>query len=188
MIFWVSLNVKSFDITSMAIFELVTIFSFYTIFVVVLLYVVFGGFIYGAMWMKLPKRRVQKILELGNVVEGKLVYDLGAGFGNVAFQAQKAGASVVAVEADWFKAGWIKHQIRKQKLKNISCIKDNLLDVDLRRADVLLCYLSDSLMTKIMEKPLKETVVIVSACHKIKSYTPKLIDKDGIYPIYVYSK
>jgi predicted RNA methylase len=151
-----------------------------------LIYIVFGGFIYGAMYMKLPKRRVQRMLEIGKVSEGKLVYDLGAGFGNIAFQAHKTGASVVAVEADWFKAYWIKWQIHRKKLVNISCIQDNLLDVDLRRADVLLCYLSDSLMTKIARKHLKENVVIVSAAHKIRGYKPKAVDREGLTHIYVY--
>jgi predicted RNA methylase len=147
---------------------------------------IFGGFFYGAMWMKLPKRRVQKMLELGKVSESKLVFDLGAGFGNIAFQAASRGACVIAVEADWFKAWWINRQIKKQSL-DIHCIRKNLLDVDLSKADVLLCYLSDTLMNKIIDKPLKKGVVVVSACHKIKGYKPKVIDKDGIYPIYVYS-
>ena len=151
----------------------------------IILYLVFGGFIYGAMYMKLSKKRVARMLELGNVKD-KLVYDLGAGFGNIAFTANSLGASVVAVEADWFKAWWIKHQIHRKKLRNISCIKDNLLEVDLSRADVLLCYLSDSLMSKIAEKKLKKDVLIVSAGHKIKNQVPKIVDREGLTHIYVY--
>jgi hypothetical protein len=166
--------------------NLIFVFTVYITFFICLIYVVFGGFLYGAMWMKLPKQRVQKMLELGEV-SGKLVYDLGAGFGNVAFQAHKLDARVVAVEADFFKAWWIKRQIKKKQLKNISCIHGNLLEENLSKADVLLCYLSDTLMKKIAGKPLKKTVVVISACHKIKGCIPKFVDKDRIYPIYVYS-
>jgi predicted RNA methylase len=171
----------------MIYFNLITIVLLYIIVASVSLYTIFGGFLYGAMWMKLPKQRVQKMLELGKVTQGTIVYDLGAGFGNVAFQAHKLGARVVAIEADPIKAWWIKRQIQKNHLINISCIQGNLLEENLAQADVLLCYLSDTLMKKIAEKTLKKTVIVVSACHKIKGYTPKIIDKNGIYPIYVYS-
>jgi len=95
-IFWLSLNVFDKDISSMETINIVFILTAYISFFVCLLYVIFGGFFYGAMWMKLPKQRVEKMLELGKVSEDKLIYDLGAGFGNVAFQAHQLGARVVA--------------------------------------------------------------------------------------------
>lgn len=169
--------------------DIVTLFFvvvLYIVFAVVLLYVVFGGFIYGAMWMPLPEKRVKRMLELANLTKDKVAYDLGAGFGNVAFKVAILGFSVVAVEADPFKAWWIRHQIEKKKLKNVTLIKANLLDVNLSNADVLLCYLSDGLMDKIVKKPLKKDVAIISACHKIQKWKPTSIDKDSIYPIYIY--
>ena len=158
----------------------------YAVFCVGLLYVVFGGFLGGAMWMKLPKNRVQKMLQYANLNEDKLVFDLGAGYGNIAFQAAKSQATVVAVEFDWFKAWWIQRQIRKQHLHNVLGIHSNLLEVDLSKADVLLCYLGDSLMDKLAEEPLKKGCLIVSCCHKIRKWTPITTDKDKVYPIYIY--
>jgi precorrin-6B methylase 2 len=152
-----------------------------------LLYLVFGGFLYGAMWMPLPKRRVRRMLEIAELAPGKVVYDLGAGFGNVAFQAaQNPSVKVIAVEADPFKAWWITRRIKAKKLHNVFCVKSNLLNIDLSKADVLLCYLSDSLMDKIAKKNMKETTLVISACHKIRGLKPKFIDRDGIYPIYLY--
>ena len=157
----------------------------YVVFAVGLLYVVFGGFLYGAMWMPLPKRRVERMLELAELSKGKVVFDLGAGYGNMAFKAAASCGSVVAVEVDSFKAWWIRRQIKLKGLTNVSCVKANLVNLDLFKADVLLCYLSDGLMEKIVEKPLKKGALIVSCSHKIKKLA-KFVDKDNLYPIYVY--
>jgi SAM-dependent methyltransferase len=160
----------------------------FVLFCIGLLYFfIFGGYMYGAMWMPLPERRVKRMLGLANLDSGKLVFDLGAGYGNIAFKAAKSGAQVVAVEADPFKAWWIQREINKKKLDRVTCIKTSLLDVNLAKADVLLCYLSGSLMNKMAEKELRKGTIIVSAVHKIKKWNPIKIDKDSIYPIYVYA-
>lgn len=150
-------------------------------------FIIFGGYIYGAMWMPLPERRVKRMLELANLDSRKLVFDLGAGYGNIAFKTAESGAKVVAVEADPFKAWWIKREISKKKLDCVTCIKDNLLDVNLTKADVLLCYLSGSLMNKIAEKELQKGTIIVSCVHQIKKWTPIKTDQDNLYPIYIYA-
>lgn len=165
---------------------IIILFAGYVAVFGVVLWLIFGGFVYGAMYMRLPKKRVQRMLELGNVSKGKVVYDLGAGYGNIGFQAAELGASVIAVEADWFKAWWIRWQIKRKQLTNMVCFKRNLLDIDLSNADTLLCYLSDSLMDKISGKHLKAGSVIISAGHKIKGWKPKVVDKDGITRIYAY--
>ncbi len=137
--------------------------------------------------MPLPERRVKRMLELANLDSCKLVFDLGAGYGNIAFKTAESGAKVVAVEADPFKAWWIKREISKKKLDSVMCIKDNLLDVNLAKADVLFCYLSGSLMNKIAEKELRKGTIIVSCVHQIKKWNPIKTDQDNLYPIYVYA-
>ena len=127
------------------------------------------------------------MLELANLDSCKLVFDLGAGYGNIAFKTAESGAKVVAVEADPFKAWWIKREISKKKLDSVMCIKDNLLDVNLAKADVLFCYLSGSLMNKIAEKELRKGTIIVSCVHQIKKWNPIKTDQDKLYPIYVYA-
>lgn len=159
----------------------------YIIFCVIFLYVVFGGFLYGAMWMKLPAKHVERMLRLAKLQKGSRIFDLGAGYGNIAFKAAEHNVEVVAVEADPFKAKWLSRQIKQKNLANVTCIQGNLLDVDLSQADVLLCYLGDGLMNKIATKELKSGCTIVSCCHKIKGWTPTLIDKNYTYPIYVYT-
>jgi predicted RNA methylase len=148
---------------------------------------IFGGYIYGAMWMPLPERRVKRMLELASLDSSKLVFDLGAGYGNIAFKTAELGAQVVAVEADPFKAWWIQSKISKKQLSSVRCIKNNLLEVNLAKADVLLCYLSGSLMNKIAEKELQRGTIIVSCVHQIKKWNPTKIDQDKLYPIYVYT-
>lgn len=157
----------------------------YGVFCVGLLYVVFGGFLYGAMYMKLPRKRVQRMLELGKVDKTKVVYDLGAGFGNIAFQAAEVAGAVVAVEADPFKSFWVGQQIKNKGVQNMTSVRGNLLDVNLE-GDVLLCYLGDGLMDRLAEKTLKHNALIVSCCHKIQNWKPIFTDPHKVYPIYVY--
>jgi predicted RNA methylase len=165
--------------------DILAVSALYFVFCGLLLYFVFGGFLWGAMWMHLPNRRVKRILELVDV-RGKAVYDLGSGYGNIAFKVAGTASSVVAVEVDWFKAWWIRWQIKRKGLKNVSCLRENLLNVDLSKADVLLCYLSDGLMKRLSRKQLKQDAVIASVSHRIKGLNPTVIDTDELYPIYVY--
>jgi predicted RNA methylase len=158
----------------------------YILFAAGFLYAVFGGFIGGAMYMRLPDKHVQRMLKYAKLERGKLVFDLGAGCGNISFAAAESGASVVAVEFDWLKSWWIQRKISQKHLLNVLCVKSNLLNVDLSKADVLLCYLGNSLMDKIAEKQLKKGCVIVSCCHKIRKWKPTVVDAHKVYPIYVY--
>jgi hypothetical protein len=158
----------------------------YIVFCVVLIYVVFGGFLYGAMYMKLPAKHVQRMLKHAELNKDKLMFDLGAGYGNIAFQAAPSGADIIAVEADPFKAWWIQHKISQKKLTNVLSVKADLRKIDLSKADVILSYTSDGLMNAVAEKNLKCGCVTVSCCHKICGWTPTLIDPNYTYPIYIY--
>ena len=153
--------------------------ALYLVFAICLVVGVFGGAWYGAIWMKLPKQKVTNMIELASLHPGVVVYDLGAGFGNITFKAAQSGAKVVAVEADWFKAWWIRRQIKKKQLSNVTVVHGNLLNMDLSKADVLLCYLSGMLMKHISQMPLKQGCLIVSAEHKIHAWTPVAVDSSS---------
>ena len=148
----------------------------------------FWDFIYGAMYMRLPKAQVQKMLELAEVGKGKVVYDLGAGFGNIGFAAAGKGATVIAVERNPLRYRWIKYQIKKKQLTNMTCDQTDIRKLNLSNADIILSYTSDGLMNAVAAKQLKANVTIVSASHKIKGWTPTLIERKNVYELYCYKK
>jgi SAM-dependent methyltransferase len=175
---------------------------------------IFYGLPYGAMYMKIHGRKLDKIIKLGKLTPKKRVYDLGAGFGTIAYAAALSGAKVTAVEIDPVKVFYMKffrsqgrqfYKIRlwmerhnpvamslySHKFSNhihsneVKVVKENLLNVDLHKADVVYCYLFGPLMQKVGEKAQKEMrsgSVLISVEHPIKRWKPSYVDKkDKIY-------
>lgn len=172
---------------------------------------IFNGLAYGALYTRIDKKRLKKIIELGRLKSSMTVYDLGAGFGRIMFEAAKSGAIVVGYEIDPLKAFWITCQIEgkfhlhrlmtegmtgglahnpykfDEELVRTSIIRKNLLDADLSKADVVYCYLAPKLMQLIGEKAKKEMKhgsKIITVEHKIPALLPSHIDLAS--KIYVY--
>jgi len=67
--------------------------------------------------------------------EGKIVYDLGAGNGNLALQMAQYAKKVVAVELDETLAG-------DCQMRGLETIRDDFLNIDLSGAEVLYIFMS----------------------------------------------
>jgi predicted RNA methylase len=191
--------------------ELIFWFAIYIISGVFGAALIFNGLAYGAMYTRIDKKRLKKIMELGKLKSSMTVYDLGAGFGRIMLEAAKSGATVVGYEVDPIKVFWINCQIDTRfhlprlmsegrtggllrnpykydpEMVRTSVVRDNLLHADLSQADVVFCYLFPGLMEQIGEKALKEMKPgskIITVEHKIPSLKP--IHDDPINKIYVY--
>jgi len=139
--------------------------------------------------MKIPKRKLKRIIELGALKEGVLVYDLGAGMGRIMLEAAKTGAHVVGYEIDRAKCFWVQAQIKHKMQYNAEIVQGNLLNADLSEPDIVYAYLSPPLMKSIGEKAIKEMkpgARIISVEHKIPDWTPTFQDEKE--KIYVYQK
>ena len=151
--------------------------------------IIFNGIFYGAMYTRIPKRKLDKIIKLGNLKEGMIVYDLGAGFGRIMLEATKSGASVTGFEIDRFKCFWIRQQIKKENIGNAKIINGNLLNADFSKPNLIYAYLSPPLMQKIgqkAKKELKSGTRIISVEHPIHGWQPSYTDsKDKIF---IYEK
>lgn len=170
--------------------------------------ILFYGLLWGAMYIRIPTRKLKKIIELGKLKDTKTVYDLGAGLGTIAFEAAYSGAHVVAVEIDPFKVALMKillgynNRIAKAAMANpgammlkppkaldVEIVKKNLLDIDLHDADVVYCYLFGPLMQRVGEKArreLREGSMLVSVEHPILDWKPKYVDAEE--KIYLYQQ
>lgn len=170
--------------------------------------ILFYGLLFGAMYMKIPTKKLKKIIELGQLSASKTVYDLGAGLGTIAFEAAYSGAHIVAVEVDPFKVALMKillsynNRVSKlamnspgaalmkpPKLLDVEVVKGNLMDADLREADVVYCYLFGPLMQKVGEKAKRELhkgALLISVEHPILDWKPECVDQ--VDKIFVYKQ
>ena len=154
--------------------------------------VIFNGIFYGAMYTRIGKRRLKKIIELGKLHPSMTVYDLGAGFGRIMFEASKSGAHVVGYEIDRAKVYWIEQQIKRKLMLqntglNVKIVHDNLLNADLSEADVVYCYLAPGLMQKLGDKAaqeMKKGARIITVEHPIGGLKP--VWQDILDKIYMY--
>ena len=195
--------------------DVIFLFALYIVLAVLGIALVFNGIFYGAMYTRIDKKRLKKIMELGKLKPSMTVYDLGSGFGRIMLEAAKSGATVVGYEIDPFKVGWINLQIEGKfhlhrllidgltegplhnpykfnpEMNRTSIVRQNLLNADLSKADVVYCYLAPDLMQKIGDKATKEmkpSSKIITVEHKIVAlHNHKyLVHNDPIDKIYVY--
>src|SRR5436190_773630 len=119
-------------------------------------------------WVPTPDDIVDKMIELGGVKDGDVVYEPGPGDGRVLIAAVKKGAKKgVGIELDPKKAAEATDNVKKAKLdEKIKIIEgDALKDRDYSEATVVLLYMGNEfngLLRPILEKQLKPGSRIVS--------------------------
>jgi predicted RNA methylase len=144
-----------------------------------------------AIFIPLPKKTIEQMLELAKVKRNDILYDLGCGDGRVLiFAAKKYGIKTVGIEKNPLLFWLSERNIRKNKLKNkIQLIKNDFFKEDLSKATVVLVYLSqktnDRLKPK-LEKELKKGTRIVSADHVFKGWKEIKRIKTGHFYSHLY--
>ena len=105
-----------------------------------------------------PQEVVEGMLELAQVNKGDVVYDLGSGDGRIVITAaRKYGVQAVGFEIDPERIKESRESIRNQGLEKLAEIREqDILTVDLSRADVLTMYLLPSVNLKLRPKILSE--------------------------------
>ncbi|CDG65606.1 MAG: hypothetical protein PWQ15_1857 [Methanobacterium sp.] len=127
------------------------------------------------------------MLDLAQVSEDDVVYDLGSGDGRIVIEAaQQYHAQGVGVEADPLRVIWSWIRISLLGLRpQVKIIWGNLFHQDISRATVVVLFLwgrtNDKLKYK-LQKELKPGTRVVSYVWKFKGWDPVKIDrKDRIY-------
>jgi precorrin-6B methylase 2 len=105
-----------------------------------------------------PQEVVEGMLELAQVNKGDVVYDLGSGDGRIVITAaKKYGTQAVGFEIDPERIKESRESIRKQGLEKLAEVREqDILTVDLSRANVLTMYLLPSVNLKLRPKILSE--------------------------------
>lgn len=169
--------------------DLVWVAIVISIITVLLFYVFMSGFIWGAGYEPVPKRSLLRMIELSSPKEGNLVYDLGSGFGRIVIEvAKRTGARCIGIEIDPLKCWWSKFQIKRKKLEErAQILRMNIMDANLKDADIVFLFLWGSMMEKLKEKLVSEMrpgSLVVSYWHRFRGWEPE--HKDEKLRVYLY--
>jgi len=124
-----------------------------------------------------PPDVVTTMLQLADVKKDEMLFDLGCGDGRIIIEAaKKFGAKAVGVELDKGRYEECIRRIRESNLNGrVNVIHGNLLDVDLRSADIVTLYLlpisNDEVKPK-LERELKNGTRVVSHDYPISKWKP----------------
>jgi tRNA G37 N-methylase Trm5 len=148
-----------------------------------------------APYVPSPQTVVDKMLEAADLKPGETLFDLGCGDGRIPITAAKdfkIKGVCVEISDELVKAA--RENIRRQNLDgSVSVVHGNLLQVDLRPADVVTLYLltdSNEKLKPILEKSLKSGARVVSHDFKMRGWKPNQIDTVDVngrtHTIFVY--
>ena len=148
-----------------------------------------------APFVPTPELVVVKMLEAAELKPGETLYDLGCGDGRILFvAAQKFGANAVGVE---LSAKLVKNATKRALQlglqQQVKVIEGNLLEVNLKGADVVTLYLmrlSNERLKPNLRKQLKPGARVVSHDYPIPGWKPQRLESVSVlhrvHTIYVY--
>ena len=148
-----------------------------------------------APFVPTPELVVEKMLAAAELKAGETLYDLGCGDGRILFMAaQKFGANAVGVELSSNLVSQTMDKARQLGLQGqVKVIEGNLLNVNLRDADVVTLYLmrlSNERLKPNLRKQLKTGARVVSHDYPIMGWKPYRVEKvvahQRAHTIYVY--
>lgn len=129
-----------------------------------------------APFVPMPKGIVEQMLTLANVQPTDVVFDLGCGDGRVLFAAaQRFNVKrAVGVEISPRLVESVNRQIQQLNLAHqVSVIHDDMMNVDLSEADVVVLYLltsANELLRPRLEKFLKPGARVVSHDYAVRGW------------------
>ncbi len=140
-------------------------------------YLCLSGLIWGAGWSPTPTRQLEAAAKLLQLNDGDTVYDLGSGFGRaLLFFAKEHHVHAVGVEIDPLRRRVAVWSARRQGLSSeVTVLRRNLLDVDLREASKVFLFLTPLIMKRFQDKVAKEMrpgALVVSVDHRFPEWMP----------------
>ena len=138
-----------------------------------------------------PQEVVDKMIELGGVKKGDVVYDLGSGDGRIVITAAKKGARAVGFDVDGDLVKESRESIRKAGLEKLAEIKQqDILTVDLSPATVVTMYLLPDVNLKLkpnLLKQLKPGARVVSHAFDMGDWKPEKTERVNGRTIYLWT-
>lgn len=150
-----------------------------------------------APYVPTPCNVVHRMLSLAELKTGETVYDLGSGDGRIVMLAAgNFGAQAVGFECEKDLVKKSLERIHKFHFDyEVKIIKDDLLNVDIDKADVVTMYLSPGGNEKVklkLERELKSGARVISLEFEIQGWkihkVDQIVDEGLTYTIYVYNR
>lgn len=149
------------------------------------------GALRGAPWLPTEKDAVERFLDIAEIKEGYIFYDLGCGDGRMVFAAAKRGAKAKGLEVALFPflIASVSKLFQKEK-GNIKIVYRDLFSVNLSDADLVYFFLMPKVYLKLKEKlkkEMKKGSCVVTFVWPIEGWEPEKIDKKkNKPPLYLY--
>ena len=138
-----------------------------------------------------PQIVVDKMIELGGVKKGDVVYDLGSGDGRIVIAAAKKGARAVGFEIDPDLVGESRANIQKAGVQEMAEIRNqDILTVDLSAASVITMYLLPDVNLKLrpnLLSQLKPGSRVVSHSFDMGDWKPDKVERVDGRTIYFWT-
>ncbi|MHA2140245.1 MAG: SAM-dependent methyltransferase [Candidatus Thorarchaeota archaeon] len=141
----------------------------------------------GAPWIPTPKRKARGMLELAEVGDEDIVYDIGSGDGRIIIMAAREyGARSIGIEADPIRFMWSRLAIRRHRLsERVKVLRGNFFKSNIEEATVVTVYQGVEVNKKLKEKftrDLKPGTRVVSYRFLFEGWAPvKTNEEDSIY-------
>ena len=129
-----------------------------------------------------PQEVIERMLQMARVQPGEMVYDLGSGEGRIVITAaRKFKARAVGIELSPGLCKEASGRIKALGLEDrVKIVHANMLNVDLRPADVVTIYLltsANELLKPNLERDLKPGARVVSHDFQIRGWKPSVVEQ-----------
>ena len=165
------------------------LFVLITIVILVVLYIILGGFFLwshykGAPYVRSKRNRIETMMELAKIKPGEVIVDLGSGDGILVKEAAKKGAEAIGVEINPLLAWYSRRKLSWNSLsKNCRIFRCDLHDYSLKNADVVFLYLYPPTIEKLkgkLARELKADARVISNAFPFSDWDPA-IEKNGVF-------
>ena len=133
------------------------------------------------IYIPTPPDVVDRMLDLAQIKEGDVLYDLGCGDGRIVVAAaERFGVKAVGFDIDPVRIAEARENVRKHHVEHLVTIKrEDIFEADLNGASVITMYLLPNLNVRLMPRlaRLKPGTRIVSHAFDMKGARPKTIEK-----------
>jgi predicted RNA methylase len=143
-----------------------------------------------AVFIPLPQETIDNMLEVAEIRNDDVLYDLGSGDGRILIAAARDyGIRAVGIEKNKILCWLSRRAIRRSRLQDkIQVVNSNLFEYDLSEATIVTVYLSQKINDRLqpkLRKELKEGTRILSADHTF-NFREKSKMKTGHFWTHIY--
>jgi cyclopropane fatty-acyl-phospholipid synthase-like methyltransferase len=144
---------------------------------------------FGERWNPTPMNVVDRMLELADIQNRDVLYDIGSGDGRILIMAaKKYDIKTFGIEVDPIRVLWSRLRVSFQGLNDrVKVIWGNFHDIEISKATVVTIYQSTSVNETLLEKfkhELRPGTKIVSYYFSFLGWKPYKIDEEK--RVYLY--